>query len=131
MVRSHIKRRIFDVFSIVTLFWCRNSPNPLGHFAFRAGLYSEFLGFAGKPFSFFLVTSDARLWRSEVDSPSKRAFPWAKGTWLYWISSPIVEEQIGSHLHVSSFVGLVATRTPTYLYGNKANDKAKVADSYR
>uniref|UniRef100_J3NA29 Secreted protein n=1 Tax=Oryza brachyantha TaxID=4533 RepID=J3NA29_ORYBR len=33
-----------------------------------------------------------------------------KGTWLYWISS---QEQIGSHLHVSSFVGLVATRTPT------------------
>jgi len=50
---------------------------------------------------------------------------------MYWISSPIVEEQIGSDLHVSSFVGLVATRTPTYLYGNKANDKAKVADSYR
>jgi hypothetical protein len=61
----------------------------------------------------------------------KEGFSPKKGTWLYWISSPIVEEQIGSHLHVSSFVGLVATRTPTYLYGNKANDKAKVADSYR
>lgn len=60
-------------------------------------------------------------------------FPGRKGHGLVVLdfSSPIVEEQIGSHLHVSSFVGLVATRTPTYLYGNKANDKAKVADSYR
>lgn len=106
-------------------------PQSLGSFRFSCWPVFGVSWICGKPFSFFLVTSDARLWRSEVDSPSKRAFPWAKGTWLYWISSPIVEEQIGSHLHVSSFVGLVATRTPTYLYGNKANDKAKVADSYR